>query len=226
MKKIVDIYKEYKITPSLGAHMFRVAAIATLICDNFDEPLPKEDIVTACLLHDMGNIIKFNMNILPEFFEPEGVEYWRKIQNEFVEKYGKNEHKATVEIVKELGVKDEIVKIIDGIDFLLFDKHQVGNDMSMKIAVYSDSRVDPHGVVSYEARMEEGKKRYQNHKSTFGAVNETERQRLVECGRQMERQIFAKCRIKPEDINNETINPIISELKNFVIRSSNESNLV
>ena len=35
--------------------------------------------------------------------------------------------------------------------------------------------------------------------------------------RQIEKQIFSKCKIKPEDINNETVAPIISELKNFVI---------
>ncbi len=53
---IGTIYKKYKIMPQLQEHMFRVAAVALLICENFEDSLPKEDIVTACLLHDMGKI--------------------------------------------------------------------------------------------------------------------------------------------------------------------------
>ena len=42
MRKILDIYDEYKIMPNLQEHMLRVAAVASLICDNFDEVLPKK----------------------------------------------------------------------------------------------------------------------------------------------------------------------------------------
>ena len=35
----------------------------------------------------------------------------------------------------------------------------------------------------------------------------------------MEKQIFSKCKIKPEDINNETVASIILSLKDFVIHS-------
>ena len=57
VRKISEIYAEYKIMPNLQMHMYRVAAVASLIYDNFNEPLNKEEIITACLLHDMGNII-------------------------------------------------------------------------------------------------------------------------------------------------------------------------
>ena len=36
----------------------------------------------------------------------------------------------------------------------------------------------------------------------------------------IEKQIFAKCKIKPEYITNETVAPIISELRNFMIESA------
>ena len=48
--------------------------------------------------------------------------------------------------------------------------------------------------------------------------HEAEREKLVACGAEMEKQIFSKCKIKPEDITDETIAPIIEELKNFVIK--------
>ena len=37
---------------------------------------------------------------------------------------------------------------------------------------------------------------------------------------QIEKQIFSKCKIKPEDITDETVKPVIEELKNFVIKIS------
>ena len=216
-KKISEIYAEYKIMPLLQGHMLRVAAVAFLICDNFDELLPKEEIITACLLHDMGNIIKSNFEFLPESWQPEGVRYWQKVKDDFIKKYGENEHKTVILIMKELGVSERIISIVDKIRFSLLCSHRDGNDMSIKIVAYADNRVDPHGVVSYEARMDESKERYKNHKNNPG---EKEWGKMVACGKEIEKQIFAKCRIKPEDINDETVAPIISKLRDFMIHSN------
>ena len=83
--------------PNLQEHMLRVAAVASLVCDNFNEPLPKDDIITACLLHDMGNIIKSDLQYFPEFIKPEGLDYWQKVKDEYIEKYSRDEHKATIQ---------------------------------------------------------------------------------------------------------------------------------
>ena len=75
-RKITDIYKEYKIMPSLQMHMLRVAAVTKMIVDNYNMDLDKESLVVAALVHDLGNIVKMdNMATFPDFFEPEGVEY-------------------------------------------------------------------------------------------------------------------------------------------------------
>lgn len=212
---ISEIYKEYKIIPSLQEHMYRVAAVASMICDNFDEPVPKEDIVTVCLLHDMGNIIKFKMDVIPEFFEPEGVEYWRGVKDEYIKKYGESEHDATVKIIGELGLSEKISSIAGKNRFSLICEHLSSTDMNIKIVHYADGRVNPFGIVSYEERMEEARKRYENHKDFY---EEEKRLKLVDCGKEIEAQIFARCRIKPEDITDESIAPIIAALKNFVIK--------
>lgn len=214
-RKITDIYTEYKIPPNLQRHMLWVAAVATIICDNFDESLPKEDIVTACLLHDMGNIVKYDMSVFPDLLEPAGAEYWKKVQEEFIEKYGKDDHQANIKIVKELGLPSNIIQLVDKVDFPLWCSNSIDNNMSNKIMIYSDSRVSPHGIVSYEERMEEGRKRYQGRKDNN--LKEEERQKFVVCGKDIEKQIFAKCKIKPEDINDESVKPIIEKLKDFVI---------
>lgn len=89
------------------------------------------------------------------------------------------------------------------------------DDFNTKIVHYSDARVDPHGVVSYDERMNEALKRYKNHKN---ALPEEERIKSVACGKEIERQIFAQCKIKPEDITDESIAPIMEELRGFVIK--------
>ncbi len=216
-KTISEIYEKYKIMPNLQAHMLRVTAVASLICDSYDEQLPKEEIVTACLLHDMGNIIKSRLDYFPEFLEPQGMEYWQKVQNEYIERYGKDEHHATLEIMKEINVSQDIIALVDNIEFSQVCELCDNGDIPNKIICYSDNRVSPHGVVSLVERIDEAKKRYEN-KESFKRT-ESERVKLVFCIKEIEKQIFAKCKIKPEDINNESIAPVISELSNYVIHS-------
>jgi len=147
-KTISDIYAEYKIMRGLQDHMLRVAAVASMICDNFDEPLPKEKIILACLLHDMGNIIKSDLSYFPDFLQPEGLEYWQGVQNEYFEKYGRDEHEATIKIIKELNLAVDIIPAVNGFKFSLLCDHCQGNNFVNKILNYVDNRVDPHGVVS------------------------------------------------------------------------------
>lgn len=214
MRTISEIYEEYRLMKTLQLHMLRVASVASVICDSFDEPIDKEKIVKVCLLHDMGNIIKFQLDYFPELTKPEGLEYWQNVQREFIEKYGDDEHNATMQIMRELGVSEELIQLADQNHFHLLCEHAKGNDMFVKIMHYADMRVGPFGVLSYEERMDEAKKRYANHKDKF---KEEGRLKLVECGREVERQIFAHCSIKSEDVNDESIKEAMERLKEFVI---------
>ena len=200
--------------PNLQEHMLRVAAVASLICDNLTISVNKEDIVLASLLHDMGNLIKSNLKLFPEFLEPEGLEYWQKVKDEFIKKYGSDEHEATAKILKEIGVSDNILYLADQNRFVFLCKHRDSDDMHIKIIKYADTRVGPHGILSFEERMGESTERYKNEK--YGPMNE-ERSRLIACGKEIEQQIFSKCRIKPEDITDETTKSTILRLKDFVI---------
>jgi HD superfamily phosphodiesterase len=74
--KISKIYEKFKVPSHLQDHMFQVASVAKLICDNFKTEINEQDILHACLLHDIGNIVKFNFTVKPELFEPEGINYW------------------------------------------------------------------------------------------------------------------------------------------------------
>lgn len=214
-RKITDIYKEYKIVHSLQMHMLRVAAVTKMIVDNYTLDLDRESLILAALVHDLGNIVKMdNMTTFPDFFEPEGVEYWSGVRDEFVLKYGDNDHHANFKILHELEMPELIISIVDQNDFRDLCTKLKNTSIEAQIMHYADGRVSPHGVLSYFDRMEESGARY---RKDHDEVWDNHRKSLVVCGLELEQEIFANCKIKPTDITNESIAPIIEELRGFVI---------
>ncbi len=202
--------------PHLQMHQLRVAAVAKQICESLDVKIDTGTIIKTCLLHDMGNVIKFDLNQTKSVFglSDKEVEEIRKIKNEFINKYGENEHDATIAIIKELNLNTSIANLADKNRFgnLCIDKD--GNDWALKIIHYADARVGPHNILSYDERMNDAGNRYRGR---IDSIKEQERQKLVDCGKQIENQIFAHSNIKPEDIHDESIKDDIEKLKNFEI---------
>ncbi len=202
MKKLADIYAEREIVPDLQMHQLRVASVAKIICDNFKVNVDADRIVKACLFHDMGNIIKFNMSTFPISFKPLGVEHWSRVKERFITKYGTDEHHANLEIAKEIGLDSETVDIIDHIGFNRLETVNKSGKYEYMIASYSDSRVIPSGVTSIAGRLEEGRKRYADKiRNTDSGVH----RRLVDALTDLERRILAECDIKVDDINDDSI---------------------
>lgn len=213
MRKITDIYNEYKIMPNLQMHQLRVAAVAEQFCDSSDVVVDKKSIITACLLHDMGNIIKFKLGYFPEFLEPEGLEYWQNVQNEYVEKYGTDEHEAILMIAKELNMNDVVIKNVDAIGFPNWCNINEHGDLDNKICVYADARVAPFSVLNLDQRLQDGAKRYQGTDKSL----DTKRDLLYDCVREIEKQIFSHSKINPEDITDTSIAERVEKLKDFLV---------
>jgi len=214
MRTISEIYEEYKISPWLQEHMLRVASVAKIICDSSDIDLDNNHIISACLLHDTGNIIKFDLNKFPEFVEKNGsIEYWQEVQNEFFEKYGRDEHQATMKIGREIGVSEKTLEYIDLMGFDNVEAVDEAGDVNNKICSYSDMRVAPHGIRSLKERLDDGVKRYKDVMD-FDPV---ETDRIHNKLYSFEKEIFSNLSIKPADINNTVAKPIIEELKNYIV---------
>lgn len=218
MRNILDIYKEYKIMPNLAMHQLRVASVIYLIINNLNIKVDEDVAIQAGLLHDMGNIIKFDLNYFPEFSKPLGLEYWQNVQNEYFEKYGRDEHKATQDILKELNVNQKVIDIDEQMVFGLLCDNKDKENWELKLLHYADMRVGPYGIISFEERMEDARKRYEKKLDDEMTREVGRRELLLSCGKDIERQIFANCKIKPEDINDESVKEIIEELKSFVLR--------
>jgi len=202
-------------------HQLRVAAVGKLICDNFDIGLSEEseikieteNVVIACLLHDMGNIIKFDLKAFPELLEPKGYEYWKGVQEEFFDKYGHDEHQATFKIAKEIGINDRAFEILNAVGFTNTEKIYRQPDYNKKIILYSDQRVDINNVCSLRERLEKGRKRYMTRTLIKNKSTEEQFKKLALCAEKMEKQIFEKCRIRPEQINDQSALPVIQQLR-------------
>ena len=203
--------------PDLQLHQLRVAAVAKMICSDFHEPINERNIILACLFHDMGNILKFDFTILPEFLQPEGLAYWQKVKTKFEEAYGLDEHRATSIIAREIGLPEEAVVLIEGMGFSKMQDilHQ-DSHFEIKIVEYGDNRVSPHGVVSIAERFDEGRQRYaRRFPSTPEAIEHY--RTLTEAGEGIERQIFSHTSIRPEDINDDSTVPLIEELWEYPV---------
>ncbi len=189
---IADVYAKYQIMPSLQLHMLRVAGVAEWIVERLGASHPiwpdRENIVKTCLLHDLGNIAKFDLEYFPEFLQPEGLAYWQKVKAATVAKYGSNAHQATVKMVGELAVESRIVELIDAVSFDRAQTNYLGTDFAAKICAYADMRVAPEGVTSLEERLADGFKRYEQRgagaefsRTMGGYIKQIERQ-LEEMG--------------------------------------------
>lgn len=221
---IKEIYTTYNIMPSLQTHQFRVAGVAKTLCIEHRVGPDSVNIITACLLHDMGNIIKFKLDLFPDFLEPEGLNYWRDIKQKYHEKYGDDEHVGTLEIVKEIfddGLrltnqalkKGRVLELIDAIGFSNAQYNYECNDIARKIAAYADMRVEPYGVTTLSHRLEDGHKRFKLHKP--GVSNDIFFNEMAEFLEKIEQYLFSDLSISPSDITEEAIQPHITELKHF-----------
>lgn len=222
MKTPQEIYTAYKIMPALQLHQLRVAAVGKLICDNFQQPINERDVVLACLFHDMGNIVKFKLGQIPEFLEPEGLDYWENVQSEYKQKYGgADQHAANEKIARELGLSEEAISYIAAVSFSKVGEVVKSSSFEKKICKYSDSRVGPHGVLSLDERLRDGRKRYLKRidavqQDGVAAPADTF-EALMKLEHELEDQIFAVTDIKPGDINDATVAPLIGELSEYPV---------
>jgi len=202
--------------PNLQLHQLRVAAVGKMVCDSFKLPVNERDIMLACLFHDMGNILKFDLTYFPDALEPRGLAYWEQVKEEYREKYGTDQHEASQLIAREIGLSEEVVRLISLVSFSGLQQTLKEPSFEPKIVEYADCRVAPHGIVSVRDRFIDGRKRYLSrfHKQ---ADNDAHYDALTEAGYEMEQEIFAQCRITPEDITDEAVAPLIEELWEYPV---------
>lgn len=191
-------------------HMLRVAACSNLIIDNWNGlEIDKESIIRVCLLHDMGNMVK-----IPE--EESKDEEILKVRKKYFDKYGINDHEINLEIGKQEGLTEKEITILDGKRSRKNEETLQSNSYERKICAYCDQRVAPNGVVGIKERLEDAKIRYKDKPLSVWS-NEEKANYLIKCSLGIEKQIMKYCKLKPEDINDSTIETYIEKLKKYEI---------
>lgn len=206
-----NLYLKYQIPPNLQQHMMSVAGIAKIISDNWNtNDLDKKTLLNACLIHDMGNLLKFDLvnkvNFLGE--EAKNVEHWRMVKEEMVKKYGPDEHNATASICKELGLSEKPLWIVENWGFGNFKKVLESDNWEYKIGVYCDHRIGPFGIVSLIDRFAEQRKRYeqQKHDSADILAHISDKsEMLANCAFEVEKQLQTKTQKNLSEITDHEI---------------------
>jgi hypothetical protein len=152
--KTRDIYQKYNLMPQLATHQLRVAGVAKLISDDWNDRAEAELGVRACLLHDMGNMAKFSGLTDP---------YWVEQQQQFWKMWGKDAHEATFKIIAELRQNSVLEVLRDEGKFYNqippIDKFAESSKPAL-LVLYGDLRVAMEGVVSLAERVADLDTRY------------------------------------------------------------------
>jgi hypothetical protein len=157
---IGQAYEIYQIMPQLSLHMRRVAGVGKLILEGWQGVIDRDLVLKSLLLHDMGNIVKFDL--ASPLMPIENMDYWMQVQQNFWKKYGRDTHEATKAIIRELK-QDQVNKVMDE----EHDGYSTGDtskllskDWPAKILAYCDVRVVPSGVTTLEERIKDLSNRY------------------------------------------------------------------
>jgi len=215
-KTIEEIYNDYKIMPSLREHMYRTAAVASILCDHFNGIIDRKSILQTCLLHDMGNIVKFEFDKFPEFTKPEGREYWEAIRADYLSKYqSDNAREITLKIAEEVGASLRTLELLNsstGFDRAL--KVLESNEFEKKICLYSDMRAAPLTVTSLSERLDDLLKRYSSNPNTPYSHDRDDRVTAVY---KIEKEIFKNVDVTEVFVDEKNVQNIIPHLKSIQI---------
>ena len=194
-------------------HQLRVAAVAELICDALEFPIDATTVIQACLVHDMGNIIKAKFSHFPRFLEPEGEVYWQKVKDDFIKKYGDDHSEASVKIASDLGLNNNVIDLLSSFGYLRVKEIAEDAILERKICCYSDIRVGPKGVISVDERVADSAKRYSDKRDKVhtGEFFEeiSDKLHFIENG------LMSLSNHRPNQINDQSIEPLILKLKKF-----------
>lgn len=209
-----EICRAYRVPPNLKAHLLRVAAVGEWICDNWTGPaIARDRIKRALLLHDIGNIVKADYERNPGLFPEEmrNLRYWIAIQSHVRTRYGESDTKASGAIAREVGVAEEVLRLMEEKQFLRNIETAAAPDWERKIAAYADQRVSPYGVVGLDQRLQEARERYREVPTA--SVNANQFDALVAAGKQIEEQIARHCRRPLMALSDAEIAPYVDQLR-------------
>jgi hypothetical protein len=156
---VEHVYKKLDLPQNLTQHMLTVAYLVGLARGSWqdDTAVDWDRLTVAALLHDIGNIVKFDLKNYPELLGAEvgRLEYWQSKQAELIARYGSDDHEATDQMLNELGVDDATRRLIASKSFGNVIELSKQAQAESKLLLYCDLRVMPGKIASLGDRLEE-----------------------------------------------------------------------
>lgn len=204
-----EIYTKLSLPPNLQEHHCRVASVGLAIADHWKgNPLQRKTLAQALMAHDLGNIIKFDLEKFPELLKDngEGVEYWKGVQRKIISRYGNNVHEATIAMAKEMGAQPSVIFLLEKMgssQVMHTFEHGTWED---KILLYADMRVMPQGIVTLAERFADLAIRYSHKISHEEALKRQAHAEFIE------QDIQKYCSIELTAIDNPVVGHYQTEL--------------
>lgn len=164
---VQEIYIKLQNPPNLQNHMVQVAKVALFIYDHWNgDSLDKHLLLQTTLLHDVGNIVKFDIQKYPEYMgaEKSRIDYWMKVQKEIIDKYGADDHAVTEKMLSELKIDPIVIDNILSKSYSNTITIAKSDNWILKILLYADLRVSPTGVISLRERLDEVRERLEKYR--------------------------------------------------------------
>ncbi len=218
---IKKVYQHYQIPPNLQEHMLQTAALGQIICDHWSGPkLKKQLVITTLLVHDIGNIVKFDFDspTANQFLTGhKDVDYWRQVQKKFQKKYGVRADQANVAIIDEMKLPTRVKKFMKEHYFESLPTILKESDWEHKISFYCDIKFRPSGITSVKNRLEDLRQRYENRDQTWQDADLFET-RLKNCSR-LEAQLNQQTDLDLQTINQTDIDAYVDQLTDYQIEA-------
>ncbi len=208
IQHIDSIYAKYPIPKNLKQHMLRVTAVAEFVCDHWKGPqIDKDAVIAISLVHDLGNIVKMNFETeqgisMLEEEDKERIEYWKRQKKKAIERFGKSDHDANNNIVKELGLETSLQYLMENKVFVHNDIVASSTKWELKICTYADQRVGPFGILSLKERFDDFQKRYFNNPGPYAGIDVSN---MIAQAYDFEKQIQQHVDIPLDNIDDECV---------------------
>ena len=197
---VLDVYTRFKNPPNLQQHMLRVAKVGLFLNKHWTgSPIDNATLKKVLLLHDIGNIVKFDIDRYPQFLGEEELPraaYWKSVQKEIINKYGADDHEVTEKMLKEININEQIVKTVVAMAYTNAVAIAQSDDWILKILLYADLRVSPTGVIPLRDRLDDVHRRLPKYK---------DRNDLYEAALAIEKQIQDQITISVTNITDQSV---------------------
>jgi hypothetical protein len=207
-------YEKYMTPKNLQEHMLRVTALSKIIIDNWTgQTIDKFAIIKICALHDITKPVTFDTSKAVQAkygMSQEDISNLGKLKKFIKENLGTDEHKAAVEMCRDMNLGEKVVKMMEDMEWKYAQRLLDENNLESLIPIYCDMRIGPKGMMDLLQRVS-------NLKGRVGDRKEYDYEEFERSGKILEQKIQENVGIDLKLVTNDQLDSLFEELLNLKI---------